>query len=331
MTKESTLAQIEEISRMAHKNETDGKLRSLKASDIPRPMETDDIKYLKQKEDWNHKMGKLEFIFYKAILITLYIMYGMYRFCQFRYNRLKLSILTIINNPASTPQLIEQDVKHLKKLPKQLGAILEDKPSYTVGGGLKGLLNDGSEIVCWAVCADIKHVSLFDYNGLLTKNVQEFRKKVHSQLAKYYGPQNIPKFAVNVPHLQEKYNDIDDIDVTEEDEEKKPVIEISLLSASDGRKTIVELLKTLSDLKDNKEIQDSDFTMDLLNNQLLDLVGPEPDLILCFGPRLDLTGYPPWHIRLAEMHWEADNNEVQYAVFIRGLRNYSNAKMNVGK
>lgn len=256
----------------------------------------------------------------------------MFRFCQFRYNRLKLSILTIVNNPASTPQLIEQDVKPLKKLPKHLGAILEDKPSYTVGGGLKGLLNDASEIVCWSICAEIKHISLFDYNGLLTKNVQEFRKKVHSQLAKYYGPQNIPKFTVNVPHLQEKYNDIDDLEESSGNkEEKKPVIEIFLLSASDGRKTIVELLKTLSDLKDNKEIQDSDFTMDLLNNQLLDLVGPEPDLILCFGPRLDLTGYPPWHIRLAEMHWEADNNEVQYAVFIRGLRNYSNAKMNVGK
>lgn len=325
MTKESTLAQIQEISTMVSEHTNDGKLR-LKSS-IPKPLEASEVEYIAKKASWDRKMGKLEYIFYKSLLVILFTIYGVFRFFQYRYNRLRLSILTIVNNPANTPQLIKQDVKGLKKLPKQLGAILEDKPSYTVGGGLKGLLEEGSEIVCWSVCADIKHVSLYDYNGLLATNVDEFRKAVHHKLAKYYGPQNIPSFTVKVPHLHKVYEDISKVG----DEEKKSVIEISLLSAFDGRKTIVELLKTVSDLKDKKEIQSSDLTMELLNTQLIELVGQEPDLILCFGPRLDLTCYPPWHIRLAEMHWEMDNNEVLYAVFIRGLRNYSSAKMNVGK
>ena len=102
-------------------------------------------------------------------------------------------------------------------------------------------------------------------------------------------------------------------------------------SNRDGRETIVDLTKTMAELCAVNELSVSDITMDLVDSELKQLVGPEPDLLLYFGPSLDLQGFPPWHIRLTEFYWEKDNNEVIYSVFIRGLRQYAGCKVNVGK
>lgn len=33
----------------------------------------------------------------------------------------------------------------------------------------------------------------------------------------------------------------------------------------------------------------------------LDWIVSEPDLVIIFGPKLDLDGFPPWHVRLSEI------------------------------
>ncbi|KAM9924612.1 hypothetical protein OXX80_011164, partial [Metschnikowia pulcherrima] len=80
-----------------------------------------------------------------------------------------------------------------------------------------------------------------------------------------------------------------------------------------------------------KELSLQDITVDLIDEELTELVGPEPDLVVCFGPVLDLQDYPPWHIRLSELYWEPDNTSVNYAVFIRALQKFAHSKVNLGK
>lgn len=276
----------------------------------------------------SREIGYFEYLIYKGLLVVLFIMYGIFRYFQYQYNSLKLKIFNVYFNPSNTPQLIRQDVTQLNKIPKRLAAILEVKPVGDVGGGVNGLLNDGSKMVCWTVSAGIKHLILYDYDGLLQKNVQKFREEIHMKLVKYYGPTKLPKFAIRIPHSNKVYyNEMDEND----SEDKKVLIEISLLSNRDGRETIVDLTKTMAELCANDELKVSDITMGLVDSELTQLVGNEPDLLLYFGPSLDLQGFPPWHIRLTEFYWEADNNAVTYSIFIRGLRNYAGAKMNVGK
>ncbi|CAI4911126.1 CFC_HP_G0082920.mRNA.1.CDS.1 [Saccharomyces cerevisiae] len=294
----------------------------------------------KQKtEDLSKRIGKFEYLFYKFLLVLLYICFGSFRYGQYQYHKMKLRIFSIIYNHAYTPQLIRQDVIPLKKIPKRLAAILEVKPVGDVGGGVTGLLNDASEIVCWTVSAGIKHLTLYDYDGILQRNVPELRMEIHSNLAKYFGPAHVPNYAVKIPHSNKIFYNLDGIE-TETDvgneieanqEKDKIAIEISLLSNRDGRETIVDLTKTMAELCAVNELSVSDITMDLVDSELKQLVGPEPDLLLYFGPSLDLQGFPPWHIRLTEFYWEKDNNEVIYSVFIRGLRQYAGCKVNVGK
>ncbi|QLG73393.1 hypothetical protein HG535_0E04770 [Zygotorulaspora mrakii] len=280
------------------------------------------------KTFWKKQKSKIQYSIYKVLLVTLYLVYGCYRYCQYEWNKMKIRMLNIIYNPSNTPQLIRQDVTKLEKIPKRLAAILEMKSESHVGGGSQGLMNDGSEIVCWTVSAGIKHLVLYDYDGVLKKNVQDFRKDIRNKLSKYFGTSHIPKYAVRIPHLNKIYFNDKDSSSTEN---HKVAIEISLLSNRDGRETIVDLTRTMADLCASKELKLGDITMSLVDKELVHLVGPEPDLLLYFGPCLDLQGFPPWHIRLTELHWEEDNHDVIYSVFIRGLQKYATCKINVGK
>ncbi|CCH58382.1 hypothetical protein TBLA_0A05890 [Henningerozyma blattae CBS 6284] len=280
-----------------------------------------------------NSMNKLQFLFYQMVLIVCFIYYGTFRYFQFNFNTTKLKLLSIVYNPSHTPQLIRQDVNKLSKIPKRLAAILEMKSIGDIDGGINGLLNDGSEVVCWTISAGIKHLILYDYDGVLKKNINLFRQEIHNNLTNYYGPKDLPKYCIKIPHLNKLYynNVTDDEGLKDEEENKKVSIEITLLSVRDGRETIVDLTKTMNELYLHKKLQEKEITMDLINNELIQLVGHEPDLLLYFGPSLDLQGFPPWHIRLTEFYWETDNNEVSYLVFIRGLKEYSNCKINLGK
>ena len=269
----------------------------------------------------------LEFTFYKIVLAVLFFMYGIFRYFQLQYNKSKLKIFDLLCSPANTPQLIRQDVIKLNKIPSRLAVILEVKPIGDVGGGLKGLLNDASELVCWTISAGVKHLSLYDYDGILQKNTDELRNAVFEHLSIYYGPDNVPNFAVRIPHFNKVFYN----KKGHGDDKGKVAIEVSLLSNRDGRETIVDLTRTMADLCSNREMNINDITVDLIDTELKQLVGSEPDLLLYFGPSLDLQGYPPWHIRLTEFFWEEDNNQVTYSVFIRGLKQYAGCKVNVGK
>lgn len=277
------------------------------------------------------KPTKFKFFFYKALLICLYIGFAIIRYFQYEYNRMKIRLLNIAYSPSNTPQLIRQDVLKLDKIPKRIAAILERKSEGDIGGGISGLLNDGSELVCWTVSAGIKYLILYDYDGGLKRNIYEFRQSIHNKLAQYYGPKNVPKFAIKIPHLNKIYfNAFDGDSDMPRDNKCKVMIEISLLSNKDGRATIVDLTRTMADLCSKNELKLDDITMKLVDAELTQLVGMEPDLLLYFGPCLNLQGFPPWHVRLTELYWEPDNDDVTYSVFIRGLQKYSSCKINVG-
>ncbi|GMM39584.1 ditrans,polycis-polyprenyl diphosphate synthase [Hanseniaspora uvarum] len=280
------------------------------------------------------KINKIIFDFFMKLLLSIvYCVFAIFRYFQYNYNCMKLRFYSLLYNPSDSPQLIRTDVSHLSKIPKRLAAILEYKSEEEVGGGVLGLMEDAGDLVAWSLSAGIKHLTLYDYDGLLKDDVDLLRKIIFSKLCKYFGAQKTPKFAVRIPHKNQVYFNIPiTTDATESDSlNKKVSIEIVLLSVVDGRETIVELTKTLAELYKEDKISEDDITMDLVDTELKQLVGEEPDLLLYFGPNLDLQGYPPWHIRLTELFWEHDNNSVSYTVFIRGLKQFSASKVNVGK
>lgn len=224
--------------------------------------------------------------------------------------------------PNKSPLVIRGDVTKLGKLPKRVSCIVNLRSEDEENGGAEGVMGDIAELAAWCLSAGIPSLTVYEYNGCVKSCLEELHQSVDMNLRAYFGLQT-PAFSIKTPHTNEV--------VTSELHKGELDLEISLLSLIDGKPTIVELARTISELTVSKELSLDDITVKLIDGELCELVGPEPDLLICFGPVLDLQDYPPWHIRLTEMYWEPDNNSVNYAVFIRALKNFALSRANLGK
>lgn len=108
-------------------------------------------------------------------------------------------------------------------------------------------------------------------------------------------------------------------------------LDIAFISAEDGRESMVDLTRTLTEMSQRAKLSPKDIGLDLIDAELSEGIMSEPDLLVLFGPYVELDGYPPWPIRLTEIFCLADNYEVGYQVFIRALRNFSSAQFRKGK
>lgn len=64
---------------------------------------------------------------------------------------------------------------------------------------------------------------------------------------------------------------------------------------------MVDLTKTLTEMAQKHKISPEDVTYELVDAELSESVMGEPDLLLLFGPKVVLDGYPPWQVRLTEI------------------------------
>lgn len=279
----------------------------------------------------------LLFYFYRSILTIFYLIFSIYRLYEYSVNKIKIKFLNMAYKSNDDATIINSDINKLNKIPQKLSVILNYKSEQEEGGGIEGLCNDGSSVAAWCVSSGISNISIYEVNGILKKSIPQFSRSIFKTFESYFGTDNVPRFLIKIPHLNLSYSGIDGllIDNNKNNNTSKELedyhIEISLLSRVDGRSTIVELTKVMAQLAKDGELKKSDVTVNFLDRELKQLIGEEPDLIILFQPYLDLQGYPPWHIRLSEMYWEPDNDNVSYVVFLRALQKFSTCKSNMGK
>ncbi len=283
----------------------------------------------------------VEFYIYHFVLTMIYLVMTFIRAFQFVSNKTKLKFLSLAYNPAEDPEVINHDINKLAKIPRRVSVILNYKPEQEENGGVEGLCNDVSKISTWCLSSGISYLSVYEYHGVLKKRVPELRRAVFKKFTAYFGTENVPNFVIKIPHLNLSYPGSIDGKLIEDEAYIKELdlsgtkptydIEITLLSMVDGRPTIVELTKVMADLAKRGDLKAHNITLKFVDQELQQLVGKEPDLVIMFQPFLNLQGYPPWQIRLSELYWEPDNDSIGYAVFLRALQKYSTCKINVGR
>ena len=84
-------------------------------------------------------------------------------------------------------------------------------------------------------------------------------------------------------------------------------------------------------MSQRKKLSSEDISLDLIDTEITESVMGEPDLLVIFGPNIELQGYPPWQARLTEIFCVEDNGGVGYQVFLRALHNYAKAQMRFGR
>lgn len=179
--------------------------------------------------------------------------------------------------------------------------------------------------------------------GALKPYIPALHNIIISKLSSYYGPpSHQPALRLFAPH-HPIYTPSPTGLATLGSKINNDTITVLLLSSTDGRETLVDLTKTLTEMAQNGKISPQDISTKLIDAELSDMLttptspppeGPdtvdnstdveettnerdssnaqvmkaEPDLLLVFGPYVKLDGYPPWQIRLTEIFCTGDNS-----------------------
>lgn len=264
-------------------------------------------------------MAKILFYLAHAVLLAVFFVMSIWRNIHYIYRKAALRLLLLALYPNKLPLVIRDDAARLGKIPRRLSCIVALRPENDENGGVEGLFGDMAELAAWCVSAGIPNLAVYEYTGAAKLQLAELQRCIAKNLRAYYGLQ-VPAFRISVPRTSHSVASGSD-----------PVLEIRLLSREDGKPAIVDLARTMSELAALSELDPLDISVKMVDKELCALVGPEPDLLICFLPQLDLQDYPPWHIRLTEIFCEPDNNLVNYTVFMRALKSFSRCKVNLGK
>jgi len=318
---------------------------------LPKPRTNSPGQATSRKES---RLGVRRFLrdqLYLFVFAVIHTYFSLYIRLRQAYHGVRDRIYTIMYHHHRTPEIIARDVKDLRRLPKHLSVILTLEDNGRGGAELEKLVNEVSDISAWTASVGIPMLSVYEKTGnntkfrfvgayrgadgslgILKNYLPETHRAVSKKLAAYFGSHQ-PALTLQAPHVPSiesaaAFPPRSGFDSAEEDEGR---LSVMLLSAEDGRESIVDLTKTLAEMAQRSKISAADVSTDLVDAELTESVMGEPDLLLLFTPHVELSGYPPWQIRLTEIFHSPDNQGVGYQVFLRGLHNFAKAQMRLGR
>jgi dehydrodolichyl diphosphate syntase complex subunit NUS1 len=306
---------------------------------------------------------------YQLLLQLLYAVYRAAAFVRRQWRRqVYLRFLRVRYHHNQTPGVIAQDAARLRKLPSHVACVVRRKPESEEGGGVAGLLDEVSELAAWCLGAGIHRLSVYERTGVLKRLAQKkhsngngskatdddndddgegeskLQKALLKKLGVYYGTDALPSVKIRVPpftdqdyllptttsalHSSSQPAEEPHPVITRRRRAQRPDLLLTLLAQPDGKATLVDLARVLADLR----VAPATVTIPTITAQLRQLGQAEPDLVVLFSSTVDLDGFPPWLVRLAEIfHLPENGGQVSYAVFLKALEHYAGAKFNVGK
>ncbi|SLM37683.1 Decaprenyl diphosphate synthase-like [Lasallia pustulata] len=268
--------------------------------------------------------------FYLLIYTAIHTIFSLYVRIRQTYHAVYDRVFAVLYYHHRTPELIKKDVKGLNRLPKHLSVILELKEEQRGGAGLEGLIDDVSEISAWCACVGIPMLSIYEKTGILKGYIETTHRHISQKMHSYLGRRR-PFLQIRAPHMPYYLNGDIYHSPPSSPTNNLGHLSILLLSSDDGRSTLVDLTKTLAEMSQRQKLSPEDISLDLIDAEIGESVMGEPDLLVVFGPFVELQGYPPWQVRLTEIFCVQDNTGVGYQVFLRALYSYAKAQMRFGR
>ncbi|KAM0248090.1 hypothetical protein ACHAP5_003671 [Fusarium lateritium] len=271
------------------------------------------------------RLGLRRFILHQLHVLIFAVMHGIFSlYIKIRqtWNVVGYQISSVVKYHHGTPQYIKKDLLGLTKKPKHLSVILKLEENHRTKADVERLLDEVAEIATWCACAEIPMLSIYEKTGILKKYLPRVYDAVNQKFAFYFGPEH-PGLTVTSPHKADFPSPFGD--------KPKEHLRLHLISEQDGRDSMVDLTRTLAEMSQRGKLAPRDISMELIDAELSEGIMAEPDLLVTFGPYLELSGYPPWQIRLTEIFCLQDNERFGYQVFLKALQHYGRAQMRNGK
>ncbi|KIW23010.1 uncharacterized protein PV07_11244 [Cladophialophora immunda] len=309
--------------------------------------------------------SKLHFL----VFFLIQLVFGIYIRLRQIYHATVYRLLGVRHHHHRTPEYIQKDVKNLDRIPEHLSVILKFKSEED--GGLEALMDEVAELCAWSAAAGIPLLSVYEKSGILKTYMASLQDLVKQKLSSYFGPPpaapSLRVFAPNHPSMNPSRTPSPQIPaqsvadgVYASNADMRPShLDLLLLSATDGRDTLVDLTRTLAEMAQAQKLRPKDITSNLINTEISattaipdsrlasgdkpagkEVGAGEPDLVIVFGPVVKLDGYPPWQIRLSEIFCVGDSGgdvsgsgstRVEYQAFLRALWKYAGANFNFGR
>ncbi|KAI9878428.1 MAG: hypothetical protein M1830_000911 [Pleopsidium flavum] len=264
------------------------------------------------------------------VFTIIHTFFSLYIRLRQTYHAIIDRIFAILYYHHRTPELIQKDVRGLSRLPEHLSVILELRDQDRGVAALEGLVDDVAEISAWCVCVEIPMLSIYERTGILKGYVPTTHRTISSKFHDYFGRRR-PSLQIRAPHMPSFLNG-DLCEGTHPSPSNNPNhLSILLLSSEDGRSTLVDLTKTLTEMSQRHKLSPTDISLDLIDAEVSESVMGEPDLLVVFGPNVELQGYPPWQLRLTEIFHVQDNTGVGYQIFLRALHRFAKTQMRFGR
>ncbi|CAG8616154.1 5521_t:CDS:2 [Dentiscutata erythropus] len=184
---------------------------------------------------------------------------------------------------------IEQDLKNLDKVPKHLAVLFW-------GGINEKRLKEAAQLCCWAWCSGIKMLSIYNVEDDLKNNAQLLQSYIDTFSRHFFiNEKFIPIIRVTALFASTKnvYSNNENSNL--------PDMQVNLISYADGRPRIVEVAKSLAEDVIQGKMTSDELDIEELDRRLSVPRFSEPQLLILFSPKIELEGFPPWHIHLTEI------------------------------
>jgi len=289
--------------------------------------------------------------FHFLIYFVIQVIYGIIIRFYHGWHAVSDRIVAIMHYHHRSPEYIQRDVKDLSRIPEHLSVILRYKVEED--GALESLMDEVAELSAWSAAAGIPTLSIYEKSGILKSYTSSLQDLVDQKLVSYFGPAPAAPSSKIYSSNQTLHSPSPEHNSRANSQSGRRHINLLLLSAADGRDTLVDLTRTLTEMAQAKKIRPRDITSDLINTEISattavpgsqapstnakkEVGAGEPELVIVFGPYVKLEGYPPWQIRLSEIFCvggdpSQGNVPVEYQGFLRGLWKFAGAEMRFGR
>ena len=241
----------------------------------------------------------------KALFFLIQLAFSIYINGRQIYHAILSQIFSILYYHHRSPELIQRDIRGLSRLPKHLSIILNldnEDGSQRRSEALSKLIDDVAEVVAWCTCASIPVLSVYErtgrtllgrleedehqrsddgMTGALKPHIPSLYRGLTRTLHSYFPPGALPSLRIRAPHLP-AYSP------PEGPENPSGLaassLNVLLLSAADGRETLVDLTRTLTEMSQQGKLRSADITSDLIDAQVTESSCGEPDLLLLLAP-----------------------------------------------
>jgi len=100
------------------------------------------------------------------VFTIIHAFFSLYIRIRQAYHAVVNQIYSVHHYHHRTPELIQGDVKGLRRLPRHLSVILTLEDQARGGAGLEKLVNEAADIAAWCASAGIPELSIYEKTGM---------------------------------------------------------------------------------------------------------------------------------------------------------------------